>query len=36
MMCRPVKIPLKGEVRSLNLAVSAGIALYECWRQLEL
>jgi tRNA (cytidine/uridine-2'-O-)-methyltransferase len=31
---QPVRIPMRGEVRSLNLAVSAGIALYECWRQL--
>ncbi|WP_039356681.1 MULTISPECIES: tRNA (cytidine(34)-2'-O)-methyltransferase [Candidatus Protochlamydia] len=30
---RFVKIPMKPKVRCLNLATSAGIALYEAWRQ---
>jgi tRNA (cytidine/uridine-2'-O-)-methyltransferase len=30
-----VLIPMRSEARSLNLAVSVGIGLYECWRQLE-
>ena len=30
-----VTIPLSGETRSLNLAVSLGIVLFECRRQLE-
>jgi tRNA (cytidine/uridine-2'-O-)-methyltransferase len=33
-LCRPVRIPMRPEVRSLNLAVSVGVALYECRRQL--
>ncbi len=28
-------IPMTKKVRSLNLAVSVGIVLYECWRQLD-
>lgn len=30
-----VRIPIHSEVRSLNLSVSVGIAVYEAWRQLE-
>ncbi|MEZ4605674.1 MAG: tRNA (cytidine(34)-2'-O)-methyltransferase [Deinococcales bacterium] len=30
-----VRIPMKGESRSLNLSVSVAIALYEAWRQLD-
>lgn len=29
-----VVIPMQPQARSLNLAVSVGIGLYECWRQL--
>lgn len=29
-----LRIPMTSEARSLNLAVSAGVALYEAWRQL--
>jgi tRNA (cytidine/uridine-2'-O-)-methyltransferase len=29
-----IKIPMKPEARCLNLATSAGIALFEAWRQL--
>lgn len=32
--CRPIRIPMTAAVRSLNLAVSVGVALYECRRQL--
>lgn len=32
---RCIRIPIRPEVRSLNLSVSAGIAAYEAWRQLE-
>lgn len=32
---RCLRIPIRPEVRSLNLSVSAGIAAYEVWRQLE-
>lgn len=30
-----LRIPMRSEARSLNLAVSVGVAVYECWRQLE-
>ncbi len=30
-----LKLPMPGQVRSLNLAVTAGIALYEAYRQIE-
>ncbi len=30
-----LRIPMTPEARSLNLAVSVGVALYEAWRQLE-
>jgi tRNA (cytidine/uridine-2'-O-)-methyltransferase len=30
----PVRIPMQGGARSLNLAVSVGVGLYEAWRQL--
>lgn len=29
----PCRIPMREGTRSLNLAVSAGVALYEAWRQ---
>lgn len=32
--CTQVRIPMQPEARSLNLAVSVGIGLYEAWRQL--
>ncbi len=32
--CAPVRIPMQPEARSLNLAVSVGVGLYEAWRQL--
>ena len=31
--CVPVRLPMHPEARSLNLAVSVGIGLYEAWRQ---
>jgi len=31
---RSVRVPMRGEVRSLNLATTAGIAIYEAQRQL--
>ncbi len=34
-MCNAVKIPMKLDVRSLNLGNSAAVAVYEVWRQLE-
>ena len=30
-----VRIPMRGEARSLNLSVSVGVALYEAWRQVD-
>ena len=33
--CVPVKIPMQPGARSLNLAVSVGVGVYEAWRQLE-
>ena len=30
---QPLRLPMQPDARSLNLAVSAGIALYEAWRQ---
>ena len=30
-----LKIPMQGKARSLNLAVSVGVTVYEAWRQLE-
>lgn len=32
--CQAVKIPMSDAVRSLNLSVSVGVAVYECRRQL--
>lgn len=32
--CTQVVIPMRAEARSLNLAVSVGIGVYEVWRQL--
>lgn len=32
---QPVTLPMQPEARSLNLAVSVGIGLYEAWRQLD-
>lgn len=32
--CTQVKIPMQPAARSLNLAVSVGVGLYEAWRQL--
>lgn len=34
-LCTPVKLPMRPEARSLNLAVSVGVGVYEAWRQLE-
>ncbi len=34
-LCVPVKLPMRPEARSLNLAVSVGVGVYEAWRQLE-
>ncbi len=31
-----LRIPMLEKARSLNLAVSVGIVLYECWRQFDL
>lgn len=31
--CTQVRIPMQPDARSLNLAVSVGIGLYEAWRQ---
>ncbi|MGQ9606798.1 MAG: TrmH family RNA methyltransferase, partial [Thermogutta sp.] len=28
-----LRVPISGNVRSLNLSVSVGITLYEAWRQ---
>jgi tRNA (cytidine/uridine-2'-O-)-methyltransferase len=33
--CTVVRIPMQAEARSLNLAVSVGIGVYEAWRQLD-
>lgn len=32
--CTEVRIPMQAQARSLNLAVSVGIGVYEAWRQL--
>jgi tRNA (cytidine/uridine-2'-O-)-methyltransferase len=32
---RALKIPTRGQVRSLNLSVAAGVAMYEALRQIE-
>lgn len=32
--CAQVRIPMQPQARSLNLAVSVGVGLYEAWRQL--
>ncbi len=32
--CTEVRIPMRAEARSLNLAVSVGVGVYEAWRQL--
>ncbi len=32
--CTEVRIPMQGGTRSLNLAVSVGVGVYEAWRQL--
>ena len=34
-LCTPVKLPMQSNARSLNLAVSVGVGVYEAWRQLE-
>ena len=34
-LCVPVKLPMQSNARSLNLAVSVGVGVYEAWRQLE-
>lgn len=34
-LCEAVTLPMKSEVRSLNLSNSAAIAVYEVWRQLD-
>lgn len=33
--CTEVRIPMQPEARSLNLAVSVGVGIFEAWRQLE-
>ncbi len=33
-LTRQLLIPMRPETRSLNLSVSVGVSLYECWRQL--
>lgn len=33
--CAGVRIPMQPEARSLNLAVSVGVGIYEAWRQLK-
>jgi tRNA (cytidine/uridine-2'-O-)-methyltransferase len=35
LQTQALRIPMKEQARSLNLAVSAGIMMYEAWRQLE-
>ncbi len=32
-LAQPLRIPMRPEVRSLNLAVSVGVVVYEAWRQ---
>lgn len=34
-LASPVRIPMQEDARSLNLAVSVGVGLYEAWRQLR-
>ncbi len=34
-MTMQLRIPMNEKVRSINLAVSVGIVLYECWRQFD-
>ena len=34
-MCSAVRIPMKSDVRSLNLSNSAAVAVFEAWRQLD-
>lgn len=33
-LTEPLRIPMTDDVRSLNLAVSVGVVVYECWRQI--
>ena len=35
-VCTEVRIPMQAPARSLNLAVSVGVGVYEAWRQLSL
>lgn len=34
-LCTQVKMPMQPAARSLNLAVTVGVGVYEAWRQLE-